>query len=86
MLPPSTGAPPSQHGCDADTGVFNGTPPAGAAGHLDIVVTASDGLAFATAGFRLDVRRLNHAPIAAADLIVVEEGLPLTIAGCKPDR
>ncbi len=68
---------------DADTGVFNGTPPAAAAGHLDIVVTASDGLAFATAGFRLDVRRLNHAPIAAADSIVAEEGLPLTIAGAS---
>ena len=68
---------------DADTGVFTGTPPAAAAGHLDIVVTASDGLAFATAGSRLDVRRLNHAPIAAANSIVAEEGLPLTIAGAS---
>lgn len=65
---------------DPATASFSGTPAAGSSGDLDIVVTASDGLASATTAFRLTVGSANHAPAAVADIVQSVEGLPLTLS------
>ena len=66
---------------DAATTTFSGTPPADFNGPVDLRVTASDGAASASAGFRLLVTPTNDAPRAAADGgLVAHEGTPLVIA------
>jgi Ca2+-binding RTX toxin-like protein len=51
---------------DANTGIFSGTPGAGDAGPVDIVVSASDGTAAGTTRFGISVGGAsNHAPSAS---------------------
>lgn len=52
---------------DAATRTLSGTPPAGTSGQLDIVVTASDGGASVSTGYRLTVTTGGHAPVAVDD-------------------
>jgi Ca2+-binding RTX toxin-like protein len=66
---------------DAATATFSGTPPADFNGSVDLRITASDGAASASAGFRLLVTPTNDAPRAAADDgLVAHEGTPLVVA------
>lgn len=79
------GAPlPSWLVFDPLTGSFSGTPPAGAAGALDIVVTASDGLAATATGFRLTIAgQTNTPPVANAEQFSTDAGSPLAIAAAS---
>ena len=58
---------PDWLGFDAATRVLAGTPPPGFSGALDIAVTASDGLATTSTGFRLVADATNRAPVGTAD-------------------
>lgn len=58
------GALPGWLSFNSGTGLFEGTPPSGQTGEYDITVTATDGLAAATASFHLSVRASDAAPIA----------------------
>jgi Ca2+-binding RTX toxin-like protein len=81
----SGGAPlPAWLVFDASTGTFSGTPPSGAAGALDIVVTASDGLAATATGFRLTIAgETNTPPVASAEQFTTDAGSPLAIAAAS---
>lgn len=66
---------------DAATGTFAGTPTAGAAGPLQIVVTASDGLATTATGLRIVVAGTqNTPPVAKPESFSVNAGTSLVLS------
>lgn len=67
---------------DGASGTLSGTPPQSSAGTLDIVFTATDGAAVASAEWSLNILTTeNHAPTAAADTgFVVAAGQAVHIA------
>ncbi len=79
------GAPlPSWLTFDPNGGTFSGTPPAEATGALDIVVTASDGLAATATGFRLTIAaQTNTPPVASTEQFSTDAGSPLQIAAAS---
>lgn len=66
---------------NAATGVLSGRAPAASTGTLDIVLTASDGSAGVSTGYRLTITPANRAPVAAADTgFTIDAGEALAIA------
>jgi VCBS repeat-containing protein len=66
---------------DAETRTFTGTPPKDFSGVLTLRVTASDGTLNVADTFRLTVRAVNDAPVAADDKVSLAEDAALSAPG-----
>lgn len=77
------GALPAWLSFDAASRTLSGTPPADAAGAIDILLTASDGLSQTGSTLQLVIGAVNRAPIAGSDTFTTQEfvALDLTAAG-----